>query len=378
MSCGCNCFFVPPYIEDMISNPESKLQSNLLRKIRALNHEASSLYENAQHPDFTKNEDNFVVEHKDCQDLYDANFRMNFPGQKIASTSIEADSIEGYARECFLCTEKCIFFLLNYLDYDIASKMGGQVISTVNAAVKLNNAFYTGSQFVYGRGDGINFQDLGSDITVVGHEMAHAIVRQTSGLVYQGDSGAIDEHFADVIGVVLKQYNDMPRSQDFPSREFWLVGGDCIVYPGEGLRSFTSESAGRFDNNPKHMRDKYTGPGDNGGVHINSSILNHAFYLVAQYVGGRTWNKLLKVWFAAMQSKKLKPDAKFITFAFYIYWHAYKLYGYETAMGFYQGFKDVGMYDPPAQSLRSDQESFTAKDLEHYAQGRIYESPFEA
>jgi Zn-dependent metalloprotease len=59
----------------------------------------------------------------------------------------------------------------------------------------------------------------------------------------------------------------------------------------------------------------YTEPGDNGGVHINSGIPNHAFYLAAKALGGYSWERAGKVWYRTMTSGRIPVDCDFETFA---------------------------------------------------------------
>ena len=67
------------------------------------------------------------------------------------------------------------------------------------------------------------------------------------------------------------------------------------------------------DPQPAHMRDYVDTIEDNGGVHINSGILNHAFYLAANAIGGNTWDVLGRIWYATLTGR-LKPEADFADF----------------------------------------------------------------
>jgi Zn-dependent metalloprotease len=58
------------------------------------------------------------------------------------------------------------------------------------------------------------------------------------------------------------------------------------------------------------MKDYVAGPEDDGGVHINSGIPNHAFFLAAQAIGGYAWEKAGKIWYAAL-TDRLRHDSKF-------------------------------------------------------------------
>ena len=100
----------------------------------------------------------------------------------------------------------------------------------------------------------------------------------------------------------------------------WWLGGE-ILAPGvrergvKGLRTFTEQTAYEndpqigTDPQPKHYRNKYTGPADYGGVHINSGVPNHAFYRVALELGGNSWDRAGKIWYETLKS--LSPYSQF-------------------------------------------------------------------
>jgi Zn-dependent metalloprotease len=123
----------------------------------------------------------------------------------------------------------------------------------------------------------------------------------TCNLIYQGEPGALNEHFADVFGALVMQWH---LKQDV-KRANWAIGAE-IMGPGTkavGIRTFKADKAFQndpcfgTDPQPKHMKDIYTGPSDHGGVHINSGIPNHAFYLVAMELGGNAWLKPGAIWY---------------------------------------------------------------------------------
>jgi Zn-dependent metalloprotease len=181
---------------------------------------------------------------------------------------------------------------------------GMQLISSVHFSRRYNNAFWNGEQMVYGDGDGVRFVRFTKALDVVGHELTHGVVQHTSNLEYQDESGALNEHFADVMGELLQQWHHGYTVEQAD----WYMGGDIMAPSLEikGLRTFKAEKA--YDNHPifgtdpqpKHMEDKYTGDEDNGGVHINSGIPNHSFYLAAMELGGRSWEKVGKIWYLTL------------------------------------------------------------------------------
>lgn len=165
----------------------------------------------------------------------------------------------------------------------------------------------------YGDGDGRIFIRFTKSLDVVGHELTHGVISHTCNLVYQNEPGALNEHFADVFGTLVKQW----RRRQTARRADWLIGAD-IMGPettAKALRTFKGEKAYEndpllgTDPQPKHLRNKYRGSADNGGVHINSGIPNHAFYLAAMEIGGRAWDRAGRIWYKTML--KLTSNSQF-------------------------------------------------------------------
>jgi len=160
---------------------------------------------------------------------------------------------------------------------------GGDVVSFVNVADNngngLDNAFWNGESIFYGNGQSA-FDPLAGALDVAGHEMSHGTIQETAGLEYQDESGALNESFADIFGVMI-------------DRNDWTLGEDVVrtsAFPSGALRSMSDPYNGGNSLadrgwQPKKYSERYTGTQDNGGVHINSGIPNHAFYLFAVAVG---------------------------------------------------------------------------------------------
>ena len=195
---------------------------------------------------------------------------------------------------------------------------GLKLVSSVHFDVAFNNAFWDGEQMVYGDGDGRIFLPLTRSLSVIGHELSHGVVQYSGGLAYQDQAGALNESFADVFGVLTVQYQKKQAAADAS----WLVG-DGILGPsvdGVALRSLKAPGTAYDDDllgsdpQPFHMSDYVSTSSDNGGVHINSGIPNHAFYLLASLVGGFAWEKAGHIWYDALQ-KINKPHATFAQWA---------------------------------------------------------------
>lgn len=190
---------------------------------------------------------------------------------------------------------------------------GMTLVSSVHLGVNLNNAFWNGSQMAYGDGDGQIFRRFTKSLDVVGHELTHGVVSHECNLVYSFESGALNEHFADVFGSLTRQW----KRKQSAAKADWLIGKD-IMGPGttaKALRDMGPNKAYQndpllgTDPQPKHLRNKYKGSADNGGVHLNSGIPNHAFYLFARALGGSAWKVPGSIWYEAM--RKLSSNSQF-------------------------------------------------------------------
>ena len=160
---------------------------------------------------------------------------------------------------------------------------GAKVISGVHYSRKYNNAFWSGGQMVYGDGDGTTFINFAGGYDVIAHELTHAVTEYTSNLVYENQSGALNESWSDAMAAVMD-------SDD------WLIGEDIYTpgVSGDALRSMSNPAQ---EGQPAHMSQYVNTTNDNGGVHTNSGIPNKAFYNFATSIGSRTIAG--KVWYTA-------------------------------------------------------------------------------
>ncbi len=171
--------------------------------------------------------------------------------------------------------------------------LGLKPLTLTNVGVNYKDASYTrtssGSSIVrIGNGDydpvtGTGTVDALSSLDVMAHEFTHGMTAFTSDLIYQGESGALNEGFSDIFAAAIEDYVNDDGSFIHPNA--WLIG-EQIAYNGSG-----GHSAFRSMNNPIVFGDPYTYLGTNwvptttaadfGGVHTNSGVLNYCFYLLA-------------------------------------------------------------------------------------------------
>jgi bacillolysin len=134
---------------------------------------------------------------------------------------------------------------------------------------------------------GRNYTYFAGALDVVAHELTHGVTDSSSRLIYQNESGALNEAFSDIMGTSVEFFCHPPGTG--PGRADYLLGEDIARagQPGarDGDRSMENPA---LYGQPDHYTRLVTGPADNGGVHTNSGIANHAFYLAIEGGTNRT------------------------------------------------------------------------------------------
>jgi Zn-dependent metalloprotease len=245
--------------------------------------------------------------------------RSNLPGKLVRSEGDPAVA-DAAVNEAYDGAGATYSFYEAAYQRDSVDGQGASLLSTVHYGVDFDNAFWNGSQMVYGDGSGRLFNKgaLTKSLDVIGHELTHGVTQFTAGLEYSKQSGATNEHISDVFGSLVKQY----KLQQTADQADWLIGeGTLVATLGQALRSMKAPgTAWKFDDQPAKMSDYRDLPDDNdprhdnGGVHINSGIPNHAFYLAATAIGGHAWETAGKVWYRAL-TERLQPRAQFTDLA---------------------------------------------------------------
>ncbi len=154
--------------------------------------------------------------------------------------------------------------------------------SIIHFGENMANAFWNGQFMVYGDGDGRILDSLAKCMDVAAHEMTHGVIQHTANLIYENQSGALNESFADVFAIIIDD-------------DDWLLGEDCTIASPGYTRSMSDPNSG-LTYQPDHFDDYQNLPnteqGDFGGVHINSGIPNKAFYLTATEIGRPSAGKI--------------------------------------------------------------------------------------
>jgi Thermolysin metallopeptidase, alpha-helical domain/Thermolysin metallopeptidase, catalytic domain/Emfourin len=196
---------------------------------------------------------------------------------------------------------------------------GAPVVMTVHYGRSYDNAFWNGTQLVFGDGDGRLFDRFTKPVDVLGHELTHAVTEHTAGLVYRDQPGALNESVSDVFAACTKQR----LLEQTAAEADWLIGAGLFLsgVNARGLRDMANPGTayddprlGR-DPQPAHLRDYIQTSDDNGGVHLNSGIPNRAFYLAATTIGGTSWDGAGAIWYAALTGGDVGPVTDFAGFA---------------------------------------------------------------
>lgn len=150
-------------------------------------------------------------------------------------------------------------------------------VDATTRSLFLNNAIYFGGRtLMFGDGDGISFDAFAGALDVVAHEWAHGVTEYGSDLGYRDEPGALNESFSDIMGASVEFFYQPAGSGR--QRADWLIAEDVTLTPPGYLRSMSDPiSVGHPDH---YSLVRFLGtPVDNGGIHINCAVPNHAYYL---------------------------------------------------------------------------------------------------
>ena len=296
--------FIPPYIiERLAGSPDAKIRRRaieamaLAAEARAVRSTLSRIGRAAAIPS---------PEAKKHRLTYDMKHRTSpLPGSLVRSEGDPAVD-DPAANEAHNNAGASYDFYKRVFARNSIDNNGMTIVSSIHFGSDYSNAFWNGEQMVYGDGDGRLFLRFTKSLDVAGHELTHGVIAYECNLIYQDEPGALNEHFADVMGSLISQW----KKKQTAKKADWLIG-DELMGPdikAKSIRTFKAEPAYEddpvlgTDPQPKHMKDKYTGRDDNGGVHINSGIPNHAFYLTAIELGGNAWEKAGWIWYDTIKA----------------------------------------------------------------------------
>ncbi|MDT7830529.1 M4 family metallopeptidase [Pricia sp. S334] len=284
-----HCFIVPPYIlEELAKRGNTSCKKALNDSKRFLERRRTALNNLLVREFEDGNGERFIYDSQNTYGQRVALVRKEGDPDTEDKTANKAYETSGFVREYFR----------DAFGLDSVDGKGLDIISNIHYGKDYNNAYWDGDEMTYGDGDGKEFKNFASAIDVVAHELAHGITQFLANLEYRSQSGALNEHFSDVFGTVIKQKY---LKQDISEAD-WLIGDSVVTedFPGVAIRSMKAPgTANEFDTQPDHMDNYYSGTADNQGVHINSGIPNKAFYLSCLEIG---IDECALIWFETLKN----------------------------------------------------------------------------
>lgn len=283
-------------------------------------------------------------------DTYDANNDTSGNGYLSAALITDPNNDNNFndnerlkaAVDAHIFSKDIYNFFKNRFNRNSFDDNGGTIMNVVHYQENYNNAFWNGMFLTYGDGDNQTFSSLAGAFDVITHEFTHGVTSHTADLIYENQSGALNESISDVFASIADSAN-------------WLIGEDVYTpsIAGDALRNMQDPHNGAAYGDlgggwqPATMDEFVNLPNDddndNGGVHINSGIPNKAFYNVASSIGR---NKAGKIWYRSL-TVYLTNNAQFVDLRNACLASAKDLYGDGSAEynAVSSGFDAVGITD---------------------------------
>ena len=163
----------------------------------------------------------------------------------------------------------------NFWNRDSYDNVGALLRSSVHYSTNYCNAFWNGTQMVYGDGNvGQGCFPLARSVDITAHELTHAVTENESGLIYSGESGGLNEALSDTFGAFTQAWVDGGRTGALAvSADTWTVGEDALPPALRWMNDPAMDGA---------SLDFWTSGAGNVDVHYSSGIANLAFYLLSQ------------------------------------------------------------------------------------------------
>lgn len=206
------------------------------------------------------------------------------------AAEFDNDSYDNAALDAHWGVSNTYDYFKSTFNRDSFDNAGAEIISYIHFYEKYENAAWTGAEMIYGDGD-TYFKPL-TAFDVTAHELGHAVCQYTANLVYEREAGAINEGLSDIWGAIIEH-------KYAPEKQAFLIGEDITKVAPGFMRSMSNPKSATLARQPDTYRGQYWQPAtkaegcvipdgntnDYCGVHINSGILNHWFYIL---VSGKT------------------------------------------------------------------------------------------
>ncbi|MGZ5271471.1 MAG: M4 family metallopeptidase [Ramlibacter sp.] len=242
--------------------------------------------------------------------VYDCRNTQTLPGTPVAGPGNAKDAT---AKRTFKETTGVAKFYESVFGRNSIDDAGMTMMSSIHYGQKYNNAMWNGSQMVYGDGDTKLFVDFTRGNDVIGHELTHGVTQHSLQLGYSGDAGGLNESLSDCFGSMFRQWE---AKQDVAQAD-WLIGAD-IMGPAAKAKGFTClrNMANPADKaalaaQPVHYSQLTPGM----DPHYSSGPPNLAFATTCKALGGKSWERIGQVWYAALTTSGPDPSMTMPKFA---------------------------------------------------------------
>ena len=289
---GCMCFIVPASMLEKIIKEGNQEQresavynlkvSQLLRGMRIVNNRNRSIGLMSA----------FEEKRRVIYDMEHSDDEGRLPGT-VVRTEGQKDTGDFSADDCYKNTGWVYDFYYEVFGRNSINDRGMPMVSSVNFGDKFDNAFWNGQQMTYGDGSGKIFrEDSLTALDVTAHELTHGVTQFSTpqDLNYKNQAGGLNESYSDCFGIMCKQWVEKQSAADSD----WLIGAGIMI-EGKALRSMKNPgTANPFDDQIDNVKNYRNGM----DPHKTSGPPNKAFYLACTKVGGNSWEKVGKAWYA--------------------------------------------------------------------------------
>lgn len=285
--------------------------------------------------------------------IHTANNTETLPGD-VARTDGDPPVGDAAVDEAFDSSGQVLQVFAEQFDRRSVDGQSSTLSVTVHYGMNYDNAFWDGTQLVFGDGDGVIFERFTKPPDVMAHEFTHGVIQFTAALAYQGQSGALNESISDVFAAITKQFAAGQRAD----QASWLIGEGLFRPTVNAIALRSMREPGTAYDDPQIGRDPQVGTmadfvvttEDNGGVHINSGIPNRAFTVAALAIGGFSWEKAGQIWYDALTAGELTTRSDFAAFAQATLNSAARRFPGESevADAVRRGWEEVGVLGVPA------------------------------
>lgn len=367
------------------SNPEFDKDKNLKQLMAKISGTAETKFSGTKSIETTFNGTNYTLNDQtrgggiktlNLQKATDYSLAVDFLDNDNIWSASEYDNayFDNSALDAHWGIAKTYDYFKNTFNRDSYDNNGSPLVNLVHYSTNYSNAFWTGTQMVYGDGNATYNPFTSLDITA--HELAHGVCSSTANLKYERESGAINESLSDIWAMLVeKEYA--------PEKQNYILGEELGKTTPYYLRSMANPN---LKNHPSYYQGTYWYPSTNScfphsgndycGVHVNSGVLNHWFYILSEgktvsglTVSGIGTAKASNIVYR-METSYLSPTSDYPVTREYAIQSAIDLYGKGSpeAVSVQNAFYLVGLgdiYNPNDNTLPLTPQNLIAQDTGH-------------